>query len=134
MNKSKMKFFVLVLLLLLALGIFIFSHIFFNKEDVNHRQQCTGTIVYIAKDFYSDNYILYVDVDYAYSAKEKLRQFMVSSETTMLSDAVGIESDEVLESRIAGFPVEITYKGNQIEIEDKLWAYPVEMIVFHQAE
>lgn len=134
MCKSKIKYFVLVLVIVLGLGIFMFSYVFFDREDVNHSQQCTGTIAYIAKDFYSDDYIIYVDVDSAYSAKEKLRQFVLSSETIMLSDAVDIECDKILESRIAGFPVEITYKGTQIEIEDKLWVYPVEMIVFHQPE
>lgn len=129
MLKSKLKVFVLVLIVILALVVLLFSYIFYDKEDIKHPQQCTGTIVYIAKDFYSDNYILYVDVDTSYSAKEKLRLFIVSSETIKLSDAVDMEWDDILVSRRAGSQVEITYQGTQIEVEEKLWAYPAEIIV-----
>lgn len=130
MCKSKNKYVVLTLLIVFGLGIFMFSYVFFEKKGTNLPQQCTGTVVFIAKDFYSDNYIVYVDVDSAYSAKEKLRHFIVSSETIMLSDVVDTDCDEVLAARISGLRVEITYQGTQIEIEEKLWAYPAEMIVF----
>ncbi len=108
--KSKMKLFVLVLIIILALAVFIFSNIFYDKEDVRHHQQCKGTVVFIAKDFDTDNYIIYVDIDSAYTAQEKLRQFLVSSETTMLSDAADMEWDDILVSRRAGFQVEIAYQ------------------------
>ena len=129
MLKSKKKFFALVLVIILALAVLIFSYMLRDKEETKHPQQCTGTVVYIAKDFDSDDYIVYVDVDPAYSAKEKLRHFIVSGETTMLSAAADMQWDDILASRRAGSRVEVTYRGTQVEIEEKLWAYPAEMIV-----
>lgn len=119
----------ITLLVILALTLLLAASKFQVKTADRPPQQCKGTIVYIAKDFYTDNFIMYVQLDSAYSAKEKLRLFLVSDETTMYSEIENYSLEDMFSKRETGFYVDIFYRGELHELEDHLWAYPAETVV-----
>ena len=114
-----------VALLAVAVTIIIVVVLFMqsNESAYHSTQQKQGTIIYIAKDFDTDDYIIYLKLDEGYSSKEKLRQFVITSDSVLLSENGALE--RILSERTVGAHVEIAYVGSPEEVDDYLWAYPV---------
>lgn len=121
-------------LILVLLSIILFLALYFisnnSRREERLTQQCKGQIVYIAKDFYSDRYILYVKLDQGYTAKEELGQFLITENSVVLMESDDYSVEEILNERMSGNYVEIYYEGNHYELEEYLWVYPVEVIAF----
>lgn len=114
-----------VALLAVAVTIIIAVILFMqsNESAYHYTQQKQGTIIYVAKDFDTDDYIIYLKLDEGYSSKEKLRQFVLTADSVLLSENGALE--QILSERTVGAHVEIAYVGSPEEVDDYLWAYPV---------